>query len=182
MNTKLKLLMIPLLSLLAFTIVEAHQTASASADSEPAGTRSGFDLSKIDEGVAEEFKKAWQYSRCGTAYVEGVVFIFRNSDGSYAARALAPNNEFDKLTFKWDPDAIAIVHTHPTNCNPRPTTNDMHVADKYRVPMFTITLDGMYMYDPQTKKISKVRNNLDWLKPSKWSRSTQSASAKRSER
>ena len=182
MNTGAKLVVITILNLLAFAFVEARQTVSAGSDSEPAGTRTSFDLSKIDEGVTEQFKKAWEYSRCGTAYVEGLVFIFKNSDGSYRARALPPNNEFDKLTFKWDPDAIGIVHTHPTNCNPRPTTNDMQLADRYRVPMFTITLDGMYMYDPNTKRITKVQENLDWLKASKWNRRTQSASVKRSER
>ena len=179
MSTGSKLLVIVILNLLAFAFVEARQTASASSDGELAETRTGFDLSKIDEGVTEQFKKAWEYSRCGTAYVEGVVFIFKKSDGSYRARALPPNNEFDKLTFKWDPDAIAIVHTHPTNCNPRPTTNDMRLADRRHVPMFTITLDGMYMYDPTTKRITKIQENLDWLKASKWNRRTQSASVKR---
>jgi len=182
MNTGSKLLVIAILNLLAFAFVEARQTTLASSDSELVATRAGFDLSKIDGGVTEQFKKAWEYSRCGTAYVEGLVFIFKNSDGSYRARALPPNNEFDKLTFKWDQDAIALVHTHPTNCNPRPTTNDMRIADKYRVPMFTITLDGMYMYDPNTKRITKVQENLDWLKASKWNRRTQPPSVKRSER
>jgi hypothetical protein len=182
MNTGSKLLIIALLNLLVFASVEARQTAPAGSDGEPAGVQSSFDMSKIDEGVTEQFKRAWEYSRCGTAYVEGLVFIFRNSDGSYRARTLPPNNEFDKLTFKWDPDAIAIVHTHPTNCNPRPTTNDMRLADRHRVPMFTITLEGMYMYDPNTKRITKVQENLDWLKASKWNRRTQPASVKRSER
>ena len=182
MNTGSKLLVITILNLLAFAVVEARQTTFASSDGELAGTRPGFDLSKIDEGVTEQFKKAWEYSRCGTAYVEGLVFIYKNSDGFYRARAVPPNNEFDKLTFKWDPEAIAIVHTHPTNCNPRPTTTDMGLADKYHVPMFTITLDGMYMYDPDTKRITKVQQNLDWLKASKWNRRIQPASAKRSER
>jgi hypothetical protein len=182
MNTGSKLLVIAILNLLAFVHVEARQTTFASSNSELAGTRTGFDLSKIDEGVTEQFKKAWEYSRCGTAYVEGLVFIFKNPDGSYRARALAPNNEFDKLTFTWDATAIAIVHTHPTNCKPRPTSNDMELADGHRVPMFTITLDGMYMYDPNTKRITKVQENLDWLKASKWNRRTPSASVKRSER
>ena len=182
MNTRSTFLMIPLLNLLAFTFVEAHQTASAIADSDPPETRSAFDLSKIDEGVVTEFEKAWRYAHFGRAYVEALVLIFKNSDGSYRARVLAPNNEFNRMTFKWDADAIAIVHTHPTRCGPRPTTTDTQVADRYRVPIFTITSDGMYMYDPQTKKITKVRDNLDWLKPSKWNRSTQSASVKRSER
>ncbi len=178
MNTGSTLLIVPILNLLSFACVQAGQTVAASSDTESASIRTTFDLSKIDEGVTEQFKKAWEYSRRGTAYVEGLVFIFRNSDGSYRAEALPPNNEFNKLTFKWDRDAIAVVHTHPTNCNPRPSTNDIQLADSHRVPMFTITQYGMYMYDPNTKRIIKVQDNLDWLKGSKWNRKPQSASAR----
>ena len=176
MNTGSKLLIVLILNLLAFESVEARQTASTSSAGESGGNLTTFDLSKIDEGVTREFKNAWEYSRCGTADVEALVFIFRNSDGSYRARSLPPNNEFDKITFKWDPDAIAVVHTHPTKCNPRPTTNDIQVADGHRVPMFTITVDGMYMYDPGTKRITRVQSNLDWLKAERFvSGSIQSA-------
>jgi hypothetical protein len=101
--------------------------------------------------------------------VEAVVLIFRNPDGSYRARVRPPNNQFDKITFEWDRETIAIAHTHPNICNPRPSADDIQLADKYHVPMFTLTLDGMYMYDPGTKKITRVQNNLNWLKASRWS-------------
>jgi len=32
------------------------------------------------------------------------------------------------------------------------------------VPNFTLTRTGMYVYDPATKRTSKVFNGLDWLK------------------
>jgi hypothetical protein len=170
MNTGSKLLVIAIFNMLTFDFVEARQTTFASSDREVVGTRAVFDLSKIDEAVTEQLKKAWEYSRCGTTYLEGLVFIYRNSDGSYRARALPPNNEFDKLTFKWDPEAIAVAHTHPNSCNPRPTSNDKQLADRYRVPMFTISSDGMFMYDPTTKATTRVQNNLDWMKVSNWTR------------
>ena len=178
MNTRSRLLIIPMLHLLVFAAAEARQATSASSKGDLAGVRNGFDLFRIDRGVIEQFKNAWEFSRCGTASVEAVVLIFRNADGSYGARSLPPNNEFDKLTFEWDREAIGIAHTHPNNCNPRPSANDMQLANKYRVPMFTLTLDGMYMYDPNTKKITRVQDNLNWLKPSTWNRRTQSASVK----
>ena len=44
----------------------------------------------------------------------------------------------------------------------------MKIADKYKVLMFTLTLQGMYVYDPGTKKTSAVMYGLDWLNASKW--------------
>ena len=162
------LLLVPLLNLLAFACVDVRQTSSASSDDISSRIRPSFDLSKSDEGVTAQFTKAWMYSRCGTTYLEGLVFIYRNSDGSYRARALRPNNEFDKLTFKWDPEAIAVAHTHPNSCSPRPTANDKQLGDRYGVPMFTISANGMFMYNPTTKATTKVQNNLDWMKASNW--------------
>ncbi|HSE98917.1 MAG TPA: hypothetical protein VLD57_11685 [Blastocatellia bacterium] len=166
MNIKSKLLIISIFNLLAFAFTAPCFAQSAISDGEAVA----FDLSKIDEGVIKEFGKAWLSSRSGTAYVEGLVLIFRNRDDSYRAGALAPSPEFEKFTFKWVPGVIAIAHTHPTNCNPRPAAQDIRVADRYRVPILTITRWGMYMYNPSTKKITKVHDNLDWLSASKWGR------------
>jgi hypothetical protein len=42
------------------------------------------------------------------------------------------------------------------------------LADRFGVPIFTITHLGMYVYDPDTRKISKVKDRLDWLESAKW--------------
>jgi hypothetical protein len=69
------------------------------------------------------------------------------------------------------------VHTHPNACNERPSWPDKDIADKYHVPILTITSRGMFMYDPETKKISKVQDGLDWLKLDKWARNSLVAQA-----
>jgi hypothetical protein len=117
----------------------------------------------IDRGLTREFDKAWQMSGAGTSGREGVVLIFRMKDGSYVGRTLGFSNEIRKFTFIWNPAALAIVHTHPNNCDPRPADQDKRVANKYGVPNFTITISGMYVYDPVTKKTTKLLNGLDWL-------------------
>jgi hypothetical protein len=117
----------------------------------------------IDRGLIEEFDEAWQLSGDGTSGREGVVLIFRMYDGSYQGKSQGLCNEYMKSTFRWNPAAIAIVHTHPNNCDPRPSANDRRVAEEYHVRIFTITLSGMYEYDPATKKTSKVLNGLAWL-------------------
>ncbi|HYV03344.1 MAG TPA: hypothetical protein VFB82_02090 [Blastocatellia bacterium] len=129
----------------------------------------------IDQRVIKELDDAWRYSGCGTNDREGVVLIFRMKDGTYNAKQQGFTNEYKKFTFKWNPAALAIIHTHPNTCDPRPSKQDRRVADKYGVPNFTITLSGMYVYDPSTKTTSKVLNGLDWLNPStldRWIRQT----------
>jgi hypothetical protein len=120
-------------------------------------------LANLDERVSREFDLAWRYSGDGTTSREGAVLIFRMADGSYKAELQRCTNEYKKCTFEWNPAAIAIVHTHPNDSDPRPAEQDKQVADKYGVPNFTLTLSGMYVYDPATKKTSKVLNGLDWL-------------------
>lgn len=117
------------------------------------------------DSVLGEFKRAWSYTGNGTKGVETVILIFRMEDGSYRAEWQGYTNEPYQFTFKWNPSAIAIVHTHPNNRSPEPEGNDKHVAEKYGVPIFTITNRGLYVYDPRTNRTSKVRDSLDWLKP-----------------
>lgn len=117
----------------------------------------------IDQAIVKEFDKAWYISGGGTNGREGVVLIFRMADGSYTGKLQHFTNQHRKATFKWNPAAVAIVHTHPNSCDPKPADQDKRVADKYGIPNFTITLRGMYVYDPATKKTSKVMDGLDWL-------------------
>ena len=132
-------------------------------------TRADYAISKVDSGIVKAFEKAWERSVLGTSSVEGVVLILRMADGSFSGRDMGWTNEYKSFTFPWHPAAIAIVHTHPNASDPEPCGADLVAADKYRVPIFTITNRGMFVYDPGTRKISKVMSNLDWLDQSRWS-------------
>jgi hypothetical protein len=178
MNTISRALVIHIVNLLAFAFLGTCSTVSAYSDGETAGTRTSFDLSKIDESITKEFVKAWNNSHNGVDNVEALVFIFRNLDGSYWASAEGPTNENNKVRFKWNPDAIALVHTHPTSLDPKPSTEDRRVGDRFGVPIFTISRWGMFMYDPNTKRITKIQHNLDWSDASKWSQAYQSIPSK----
>lgn len=125
-------------------------------------------LRKIDKGVIREFERAWQISGDGRYGQEGVVLFFSMEDGSYRGKALGFTGEYQKVKFKWNPAAVAIVHTHANSRDPRPSEQDQWVAMKYDVPIFTITMRGMYVYDPATRITGKVLDGLDWLNPYKW--------------
>lgn len=166
-----KVLLILMLDLLAVGPVSACETEMQSFDCEssPKGT---FDLSKIDESITKEFMKAWNRSHNGIENIEAGMSIFQKVDGSYWGIAMRFTNEPDQITIIVDPAAIALVHTHPNKLDPKPSAADIRVADKYCVPILTITSSGMYMYDPKTKKITQIQSNLDWLIASKWKRNT----------
>lgn len=140
--------------------------------------RTVFSLSKIDDNIVKEFKKAWKTSGNGTSNKEGMVLIFANPNGSYKALAGAYTNQERKFSFKWNSKSIAIVHTHPNDSDPYPSRQDLVIADRFGVPIFTLTSKGMFMYDPNTKKISKIKDRLEWSKLSGWARTEQLATNK----
>lgn len=144
--------------------VAAHRTNSTAL------SRADYVISKVDSGIVKAFERAWQRSALGTSSLEGVVLILRMADGSFSGKDMGSSNEYKSFTFPWHPAAIAIVHTHPNTSDPQPCDADLVAADKHNVPIFTITRRGMFVYDPVTRKISKVMNNLDWLDPSRWSK------------
>lgn len=133
--------------------------------------RAGFGLlRKIDKGLIREFEQAWRISGNGRSGQEAVVLIFRMPDDNYRGESLDSTGEYRKCTFKWNPAAVAIVHTHPNASDPRPSEQDKRVAKQYDTPVFTITISGLYVYDPATRRTKKVLDGLDWLKQSKWTR------------
>jgi hypothetical protein len=130
----------------------------------------GFTLSKIDGAVVKAFQKAWNISGNGSTDVEGLVLIISNPDGSSGVVSGGRTNEFREFTFTWDPNIIAIVHTHPTGRDPKPHIQDRLVAERFGVPIITLTLRGMFMYDPTTKKVTKIKDGLDWSEQSSWTK------------
>jgi hypothetical protein len=125
-------------------------------------------LSRVDEDLISQFKKAWAIAKAGFDTCEGVVIVVLTKDGRYVGRSPGVSNEFEQASFRWDPATIAIVHTHPNLINARPSGIDEAAAERLGIPIFTITNRGMYVYNPTTRKTSRVMQDMDWLEPSKW--------------
>lgn len=127
------------------------------------GKEIDFILANMTEEVKREFEKAWDICIGGASSVEGLVLLYRMPDGSLLAIAQGRTNESRRVSFKWTSSVIAIVHTHPNLNSPRPSEEDVEVSKRLRVPVFTITSRGMFVYDPVAKKISRVMKYLTWL-------------------
>jgi hypothetical protein len=125
---------------------------------------------EVNDQILGEFSKAWRASELGHSNRESAMLLFLMSDGSILAKPQDGTHERDSARFNWHPSARAIVHTHPNLGDPKPSNEDRRVAHRLQVPIFTLTIRGMYVYDPQVKKTCKLHNGLDWLEQSKWSR------------
>lgn len=154
---------------LSCALSDALEASRTRVNAAPLAKDAGYAISTFDNGVVEAFGKAWRRSSNGASGIEGVVLVLRMAGGGFSGRDMGSTNEHKQFTFRWHPATIAIVHTHPNSSDARPHGEDIEVANKYRVPIFTITSRGMYVYDPFTKKVSQVLDNLDWLDASKYS-------------
>lgn len=133
------------------------------------GEKTAFIISKIDAAAAIVFQEAWHVSRNGSDGFEGLVLVYPTTNGTIVARSQGKSAEQKHFTFAWTANIIAVVHTHPNDVDPRPVGADLRLADRFGVPVFTITRRGMFVYDPDTKTISVVKDGLDWLESAKWS-------------
>lgn len=145
-------------------------TAMGRRDEGPGQPGGATLLLLFDRDIVKGLNEAWQRASAGTTLLEAVVLIVRSADGSCNAILPAPTNESRRFTFRWQPGTVAILHTHPNRSDPRPHAADVAIADRLRVPMFTLTVKGMFLYDPAKKTLSKVHDGVDWLDYSKWRR------------
>jgi hypothetical protein len=145
---------------------QENNTEARSSSAQTSNTE--FILTAIDESAVTQFKNAWRSVNSGFDKFEAVVLLYRKIDGSLGSTLLPLTYQIERFVFRWNGAIIGIVHTHP-NCDDfRPSHDDLKLSRRFNVPIFTITSRGMYMYDPEKKKISRVQEGLDWLDRSKW--------------
>jgi hypothetical protein len=60
------------------------------------------------------------------------------------------------------------VHTHPNSCNAKPEGEDLEIADRLGISVFTLMNRGMFAYDPVIRKIIKVHDGVAWLDAANW--------------
>lgn len=152
---------------LSFSTAQAQMAAGTEA--RPlVGSRTRFLLSDIDAKLVKEFNGAWQQCMLGTRNIEAVVMVLRQPDGSIKALSAGNSTQSYEFTFVWNPAIIAVFHTHPNNSAAKPVAQDILVARRFDVPILTLTSRGMFMYDPATDRITRVKAGIDWLDHSSW--------------
>ncbi len=147
---------------------EARVLAASEARTRPDSIEIIFSQ-RINEQVLREMQNAWLVAGGGTARNEIVILLFKETDGSLRAETQNYTNHPKGASFVWKRSAIAIVHTHPNFCDPKPSEVDKETADRLHVPIFTLTSRGMYVYDPASEKTVELKKSLVWLDARNWS-------------
>jgi hypothetical protein len=132
------------------------------------GNRGAFDLAKIDRAVVTQFRKAWASAGLGNKNIEVVILIRRNRDGSYRADMDNTDKRHRSAHFAWSPSIIAVFHTHPNRASEKPSVADRKLADRFRVPIYTLTSRGIWVYDPAIRKTSRIIDGVRWLSSQNW--------------
>lgn len=99
--------------------------------------------------VQNYFYLLFYQSGFGYDLTECAAWIIRDNE-SYSWRKWAPIKE--KYKGVWNgpipSGAIAIAHTHPANDIAQPSKNDISTAKKIRLPIYTISIGGIWKVTP----------------------------------
>jgi RHS repeat-associated protein len=108
---------------------------------------------------------AWYKSGNGTTGKEAG-FVLIGTASSYTIQDLPYTNQDRRIDFDLPKGSFALFHVHPTSGDPNPSEDDISLANRKNLQMFTEGSKGLYQYDP-TKKIppTQLTEGLDWTKP-----------------
>lgn len=178
----MRLLSVPLAICLSLSCSDGSAQSSSNGDRPLARSPLRFVPSDIDQGIVKQLNGAWQQCVLGTRDTEAVVLVLRNPDGSIRAVSAGRSNKAYEFTFVWNPAIIAVFHTHPNNRTPEPVKQDILLARRFDVPIFTLSGRGMFMYDPTSDRTTKIKNGVEWLNAASWLTKQQLAVKERSKR
>jgi hypothetical protein len=115
--------------------------------------------------VIRAMKRAWVQTGNGTTLFEAS-FRLDGNLSDYEVVATPRSNEMMKQKVWIVPGkTFAVFHVHPRTKVPTPSPNDMRIADKHKIKVYTMHSEGLYEYDPVTKTATKLRDGLDWMTP-----------------
>jgi len=91
-------------------------------------------------------------------------FRLDGKPSAYRIITSPPTNEFRKQKLEIIPGlTLAVFHVHTAKGEPEPSPADRSIADRYKLRMYTIHLQGLYEYDPVTKRTTKLRDGVKWM-------------------
>ena len=117
--------------------------------------------SKVQAAMAD----AWKQAKNGLAEGhEEAGFAINGSPSAYAVMPHQQTNQDMKMTTVLQPNVAAEVHVHPNGSRPDPSDNDKEIANKHKIPVYTISQHGIFKYDPATKQTARLGDLKEFVK------------------
>jgi hypothetical protein len=116
--------------------------------------------------IMTQFYEIWNESNFGREpnREERAVWIKQNDDGKYEFVKWGMAIERQEITWHGviPEKIVAIAHTHPQKVDPRPSKEDGLVAERLKVPVYTISRKGIWKVTTQKTIVQEA--GLKWYK------------------
>lgn len=116
--------------------------------------------------VRNHMRALWQLGMNGSAQTE-VGFRVDQAPQSAEGLSVIPQpmaHIYHHALFPISPNTVAEFHIHPNGTSARPSSEDTDIADRHKIDIYTFGQQGVFKYDWETKKTSRVSEGLEWLK------------------
>lgn len=96
---------------------------------------------------------------------ERAAFVVQNNDGTYGCVEWPNLHVYQSEGFNGviPPNTVAIVHTHPVQFT-RPSYHDEEEATRLDLPIYTITIRGVYKSVPGAQRALLITNRQSWIR------------------
>jgi hypothetical protein len=100
-----------------------------------------------------------------TGPFERAAFVIQHSDGTYSCEAWPLAHKYlSEQFYGFLPEhTVAIAHTHPVQF-PRPSLQDQMEAVRLGIPIYTITIRGVYKATPGKRSVATIANSQSWIR------------------
>lgn len=108
---------------------------------------------------------AWQKANNGTGPNDSEAgFSITGTMKGYGILPHPNTNQHGAITVPLQSNTAAEIHVHPLKSKPEPSDNDMKIADQHKIPVYTIHQNGVFKYDPATKKTARLGSLEEFVK------------------
>ena len=96
---------------------------------------------------------------------ERAAFVIQNPDGSIQCQLWPAKHSYLAESFNGlvPEHTIAIVHTHPVDY-PRPSEQDKQEATRLGMPIYVLTIQGVYKAIPSVDVVTTVTKHQAWIR------------------
>lgn len=96
---------------------------------------------------------------------ERAAFIIENLDGTLGCQEWPAVHDYrsEKFHGAVPPQAIAIVHSHPVQF-PKPSGQDNQEATRLGIPIYTLTIRGVYKSVPGQDRAVLITGQQSWIR------------------
>ena len=123
---------------------------------------------RADAFLDESFVRLLALAGRGLSTREEAAWLVRGDDGRDALVHWPSSTRRRGLSWRRRPPAgaLALLHTHPADGNPRPSERDRWAAHQLGVPVYTVSVWGVFRADPDGAVVAVAspswRPSIDW--------------------